>query len=71
FGGTFGTPGDVDNYDNSLRVNNSVKYARPVISGLQVEALYGFGGVAGTTGSGQTYSFAGAYANGPVGIAAG
>lgn len=71
FGGTFGTPGDVDNYDNSLRVNNSVKYASPVISGLQVEALYGFGGVAGTTGSGQTYSFAGAYANGPVGIAAG
>lgn len=52
-------------------MNNSVKYASPVISGLQVEALYGFGGVAGTTGSGQTYSFAGAYANGPVGIAAG
>ena len=26
FGGVFATPGDLDNYDNSLRVSNSVKY---------------------------------------------
>ncbi|MBI0331466.1 porin [Burkholderia plantarii] len=71
FGGTFATPGDLDNYDNSLRVSNSVKYTSPLIAGLQVEALYGFGGVAGATGSGQTYSFGAAYANGPLQAGAG
>ncbi|PYE14513.1 porin [Paraburkholderia silvatlantica] len=71
FGGVFGTPGDLDNYDNSLRVSNSVKYASPLIAGLQFEALYGFGGVAGATGSGQTYSFGAAYSNGPLSLAAG
>lgn len=71
FGGVFGTPGDLDNYDNSLRVSNSVKYTSPVIAGLQFEALYGLGGVAGASGSGQTYSFGAAYANGPLALAAG
>jgi predicted porin len=71
FGGTFGTPGDLDNYDNTLRVNSSVKYASPIFSGFQVEALYGFGGVAGATGNGQTYSFGAAYSGGPLSLAAG
>jgi predicted porin len=62
FGGVFGTPGDLDNYDNSLRVSNSVKYVSP---------LYGVGGVAGASGSGQTYSFGAAYANGPLSLGAG
>jgi predicted porin len=71
FGGVFGSPGDLDNYDNSLRVSNSVKYVSPVYAGFQVEALYGLGGVAGATGSGQTYSFGAAYSNGPLSIGAG
>lgn len=71
FGGVFATPGDLDNYDNSLRVSNSVKYTSPVLSGFQFEALYGFGGVAGATGSGRTYSFAASYANGPLSLGAG
>lgn len=71
FGGVFGTPGDLDNYDNSLRVSNSVKYVSPLFSGFQVEALYGVGGVAGAGGSGQTYSFGAAYANGPLSLGAG
>jgi predicted porin len=71
FGGVFGTPGDLDNYDNSLRVSNSVKYVSPIFAGFQVEALYGVGGVAGATGSGQTYSFGAAYANGPLSLGAG
>ncbi|MBY8609291.1 porin [Burkholderia arboris] len=71
FGGIFATPGDVDNNDNSLRVSNTVKYTSPVLSGLQVEAMYGFGGVAGSTGSGVTYAIAAAYNNGPLGIAGG
>ncbi|MFM0661454.1 porin [Paraburkholderia sediminicola] len=71
FGGVFATPGDLDNYDNSLRVSNSVKYVSPVFAGFQVEALYGVGGVAGATGNGQTYSFGAGYANGPLSLGAG
>ncbi|VWB75553.1 porin [Burkholderia pseudomultivorans] len=71
FSSVFSTPGDVDNNDNSLRVNNTVKYTSPVLAGLQVEAMYGFGGVAGSMGSGLTYSVAAAYNNGPLGIAGG
>ncbi|KML48122.1 porin [Burkholderia cepacia] len=71
FGSTFATPGDVDNNDNSLRVSNAIKYTSPVFAGLQVEGMYALGGVAGKTGSGQTWSVAAAYNNGPVGVAAG
>lgn len=71
FGLTFGTPGDVDNYDGSMRVNNSVKYLSPNFGGVQFEALYGFGGVAGSTGAGQTWSLASSYARGPLALAAG
>jgi predicted porin len=71
FGSTFATPGDVDNNDNSFRVNNAVKYVSPVWSGFQIEGLYALGGVAGSTGSGQTWSGAATYANGPFSLAAG
>ncbi|MGF6934211.1 putative porin [Paraburkholderia sp. UCT70] len=71
FGSTFTTPGDVDNNDNSFRVNNSVKYVSPVWSGFQFEGLYGLGGVAGATGSGQTYAGAATFATGPISVAAG
>ena len=66
-----GTPGDVDNYDNSLRVSNGVKYVSPNYAGLQFEGMYGFSNLAGTTGQGQTWSGAVAYNNGPLGLAAG
>jgi predicted porin len=71
FGSTFATPGDVDNNDNSFRVNNSLKYVSPVFAGFQVEGLYALGGVAGATGSGQTWSGAATYATGPFSVAAG
>jgi len=71
FGSVFATPGDVDNYDNSSRTNNAVKYVSPVYAGLQFEGMYAFGGVAGSTGSEQTWSFAAAYNNGPLAVAAG
>ncbi|WP_233866433.1 porin [Paraburkholderia adhaesiva] len=71
FGSAFATAGDVDNYDNSFRVNNAVKYTSPVWSGLQVVALYAFGGVAGSTGSEQTWSAAVAYNTGPFSLAGG
>lgn len=71
FGSAFATAGDVDNYDNSSRTNNALKYVSPVYSGLQVEGMYAFGGVAGQTGSGQTWSAAATYNNGPFSLAAG
>ena len=71
FGSPFATAGDVDNYDNSSRTTNSIKYLSPTIAGFQLEGFYALGGTAGTTGSGQTWSVAAAYNNGPIGIAAG
>jgi predicted porin len=70
WGSLTATPGDVDNYDNSLRVSNAVKYVSPNFSGLQFEGLYGFSNLAGTTGQGQTWSGAATYNNGPLGLAA-
>ncbi|SDR36968.1 Outer membrane protein (porin) [Paraburkholderia fungorum] len=71
FGSTFATPGDVDNNDNSFRVNNAIKYVSPVFSGFQFEGMYALGGAAGSTGSGQTWAGAATYATGPFSIAAG
>lgn len=71
WGSTFTTPGDVDNNDNSSRTNNAVKYLSPQFYGFQVEGMYAFGGVAGATGSQQTWSAAASYVNGPFSIAAG
>ncbi|MET5013209.1 porin, partial [Burkholderia pseudomallei] len=68
FGSLFATPGDVDNNDTSLRVNNTVKYTSPVVAGFQFEALYGFSGIAGAPGQGQTWSAAAASNNGPIGV---
>lgn len=71
WGSMFSTPGDVDNNDNGTNVNNAVKYVSPTFSGLQFEGEYAFGGVAGSTGSGQSWSGAVSYANGPLSAAAG
>ena len=71
FGSTFTTPGDVDNNDNDSRTNNAVKYVSPVWSGFQFEGMYAFGGVAGATGAGQTWSGAATYGFGPFSAAAG
>ncbi|WP_322104525.1 porin [Paraburkholderia sp. J41] len=71
FGSVFATAGDVDNYDNSFRVNNAVKYTTPNWNGLQASAMYSFGGIAGTTGAEQSYSAAVAYNNGPFALAGG
>lgn len=67
----FATPGDVDNNDFSARVSNAVKYSSPNYSGLQFEALYALGGVAGSTGQGYTASGAVSYSQGPLKLAAG
>jgi predicted porin len=71
FGPTFATPGDMDNYDNSYRTNNSIKYTTPNFAGLQASAMYAFGGVPGSAANGQTYAAAVAYNHGSFGLGAG
>jgi predicted porin len=67
----FTAPGDVDLSDGSVKVNNSVKWASPTYGGLQFEAMYAFGNVAGATGSGQSYGIAANYTTGPFTFAGG
>jgi predicted porin len=71
YGSAFATPGDIDNYDNSSRVNNSIKYTSPTYAGLQVSAMYAFGGEAGETSGGQTYAIAALYTRDSLNLAAG
>ncbi|RQH08946.1 porin [Paraburkholderia dinghuensis] len=71
FGSQFATPGDVDNNDNSARFNNVVKYTSPVLNGFQFAGMYALGGVAGATGSGQTWGAAATYGIGSFNVAAG
>jgi predicted porin len=66
FGGPFVHAGDIDNTDNSFRVDNSIKYASPTIAGLQFGGVYSFTNTSaagrGTTGMwsvGATYAFSG------------
>ncbi|MCP2091826.1 UNVERIFIED_ORG: putative porin [Paraburkholderia sediminicola] len=40
FGGPFVHSGDIDNTDNSFRVNNSIKYASPKIAGVTFGGMY-------------------------------
>ncbi|QJP69669.1 porin [Burkholderia glumae] len=71
FGGAFATAGDVDNYDDSFHVDRSVKYTSPVLDGVRFAIMYSFGGVAGSMGSGQSYSAAMVYSGGPLSLAGG
>jgi predicted porin len=67
----FTAPGDIDNADGSVRNSNAVKWTSPSWRGLQLAAMYGFGGVAGASGSGQAYNAAISYNRGPFTIAGG
>jgi predicted porin len=71
WGSTFTTPGDVDNNDNSSRTNNAIKYVSPVFAGFQFEGMYALGGVAGATGSGQSWAGAATYSTGGLSVAGG
>ena len=71
FGSAFTTPGDVDNNDNSSRTNSAIKYVSPSIQGFQFEGMYALGGVAGKTGSGQSWGAAATYGIGSFNVAAG
>ncbi|CAH2894511.1 MAG: Outer membrane porin [uncultured Paraburkholderia sp.] len=69
-------PFDNDNFVNSFRVNNSVKYASPDIHGLKFGALYGFSNSANTGApnagfaNNRVWSVGGAYSGGPFSVGA-
>jgi predicted porin len=72
WGGNIGAhPGDLDNFNNTFRVNNSVKFRSATYRGLSVEGVYGLGGVAGDVSRNQAWSLGAGFSTGPfaVGVA--
>ncbi|MFK4447596.1 putative porin [Caballeronia udeis] len=69
-GGTTSHPGDLDNLNNSKRINNSVKIATPTFRGLTLGAVYGLGGQAGDFSRNQIWSVGGSYDAGPFSLGA-
>jgi predicted porin len=63
-------PGDLDNMNNSNRVNNSIKYASNNYSGITFGGLYSLGGVAGQFNRNQIFSGGLGYAQGPLQLGA-
>ncbi len=50
------------------RMDNTIKYVSPTVSGFTGELAYGFGEVAGDTGAGRQIGLAVGYANGPLNV---
>lgn len=50
------------------RISNSVKYSTPSFGGFKASAAYGFGEVAGDTGTNSNYGLGLGYANGPLNV---
>ncbi|SAK53868.1 outer membrane porin OpcP [Caballeronia calidae] len=63
-------PGDVDNFNNTARTNNSVKYTSPNLAGFTFGGVYSLGGVAGDYTRNQVWSLGGQYSSGPLVLSA-
>ncbi|WP_144107457.1 porin [Paraburkholderia sp. BCC1886] len=59
-------PGDLDNFNNAYRTNNTVKYTSANYNGLTFGGTYSFGGIAGNLTSNQIWSLGASYNNGPL-----
>ncbi|RQS03533.1 porin [Burkholderia sp. Bp9002] len=72
FIGGFGAhPGDIDDLDQTARVDGSIKYTSANYAGFTFGALYGFGGQPGSMKQRNTWSVGAAYAAGPLRIGVG
>jgi GBP family porin len=72
WGGTyFAHSGDNDNANDSVRINNSVKYQSANYDGLSFSGLYGFSNQAGGFAKHRAYSVGAGYENGALKLAAG
>ncbi len=63
-------PGDIDNLNNTRRINNSVKYTSNSYDGLSFGGLYSLGGTAGRRSDNQIWSAGIGYNNGPIALGA-
>ncbi|CAH2804412.1 MAG: Outer membrane porin [uncultured Caballeronia sp.] len=71
YGGTqFAHPFDNDNFDNSFRINNSVKYQSANYAGFKFGAQYGFSNQQAGFSNNRAYSVSASYNYGPLNIAA-
>jgi predicted porin len=61
-------PGDLDNMNNTNRVNNVVKFKSLTYGGFSFGGMYSLGGVAGQFNRNQIWSLGGNYINGPVSL---
>jgi predicted porin len=59
-------PGDLDNLNNSNRINNAIKYTSANYAGVTFGGLYSLGGVAGSFNRNQIFSAGIGYAQGPL-----
>lgn len=65
FGGPFVRGGDIDNTDNSFRVDNAIKYASPAIAGFTFGGMYSFtNSNAASVGTTGMWSVGAAYTHG-------
>lgn len=70
--GGFGAhPGDIDDLDQTARVDSSIKYTSANYAGFTFGALYGFGGQPGSMKQRNTWSVGAAYAAGPLRVGVG
>lgn len=64
--GTYSLHGnDINNFGNTYRVNNAIKFTSNTYHGFKFGGLYSLGGVAGSFGTNSVYSAGASYANGP------
>ncbi len=64
-------PGDLDNLNNSNRVNNAIKYTSTNYAGFTFGGLYSLGGNAGQFNRNQIWSVGMGYSQGPLQLGAG
>ncbi|WP_233803526.1 porin [Paraburkholderia sp. HP33-1] len=64
-------PGDIDNFNNAYRTNNTIKYTSNNYNGLTFGGTYSFGGTAGDFTHNQIWSLGAGYANGPLQLGVG
>ncbi|MCA8293378.1 porin [Burkholderia sp. AU30198] len=57
---------DVDNLNDTARINHSIKYKTPDFNGFSMAALYGFGGVPGSFSANRAISVGARYERGPL-----
>lgn len=69
--GTYSLHGnDVNNFGNTYRVNNAIKFTSNTYGGFRFGGLYSFGGVAGSFGTNSVFSLGGSYGFGGLSVAA-